>query len=139
MSTGYRDKNKKFHPIDKTRKVRYSGTRKVSLGVKLGKPKPPASKIKAEINTDIAFRKRLFNENELLLQKIEEGGDSPFNRDRREQFNKNREIIKDVEKSIKKNIKRLDKEDRATLPTEIKNEVRTFRWKALPETKNSFQ
>ncbi len=127
MTQGFM-KDKKFHPVNnKTRKKSYGGTRKVSIGVKLGKPKPPASKIKADIGTDIAFRKRLLNENEVIFQKIEEGGDSPLNKERREQFNKNRDIIKDVENEIKKNIKRLDKEDRATLPTEVKNEVRTFR------------
>jgi len=81
MSTGYRDSNKKFHPINnKTRKVRYSGKqRQVGVGIKLGKPKSPAEKIKMDkkikqdITTDLAFRNELFTKNELLFEKIEAG------------------------------------------------------------------
>jgi len=132
MSTGYRDKNKKFHPINnKTRKVRYSGTtRKVGVPITLGKPKPPAGKIKKEINEDLKFRNELTIKNEALFEKIEEGtgeNESGFTKERREQFKKNREVIRDLEKDIKNNIKRLDKEDRKTLPTNVKNDVRTFR------------
>ncbi len=128
MSTGFRDKNKKFHPInDKTRKVRYSGTRKVGIGIKLGKEKPPASKIKADIKSDILFRKKLIDRNEELFEKIEAGGDTGFTKERREQFKKNQDVIHDLEGDIKKNIKRLDKEDRKTLSIETNQEIRTFR------------
>jgi len=138
MSTGYRDSNKKFHPINnKTRKVRYGGKqRQVGVGIKLGKPKSPAEKIKMDkkikqdITTDLAFRNELFAKNELLFEKIEAGsgeGETGFTKERREQFKDNREVIKSLEKDIKNNIKRLDKEDRKTLPTNVKNDVRTFR------------
>jgi len=132
MSTGYRDKNKKFHPINnKTRKVRYGGKeRTVGVGIKLGKPKPPAGKIKKEIDDDLAFRKQLVDKNEILFDKIEAGAgenESAFTKERQEQFKQNRDVIKDLEKDIKNNIKRLDKEDRKTLPTTVKNDVRTFR------------
>jgi len=132
MAQGYRDSNKKFHPINnKKRMVRYSGkTRKIGVGIKLGKPKPPAGKIKAEINSDLAFRKELVDKNEVLFEKIEAGtgeNESSFTKERQEQFKQNREVIKDLQKDIKNNIKRLDKEDRKTLPTNVKNDVRTFR------------
>jgi hypothetical protein len=133
MSTGYRDKNKKFHPINnKTRKVRYGGKqRNVGVGIKLGKEKPPAGKIKKEITADLAFRQTLVDKNEALFEKIELGssgeGETGFTKERREQFKDNRDVIKDLQKDIKNNIKRLDKEDRQTLPTEQKNQVRTFR------------
>ncbi len=132
MSTGYRDKNNKFHPINnKKRMVRYGGkTRKIGVGIKLGKEKPPAGKIKADINSDLAFRKELVNKNEALFEKIEAGtgeNESGFTKERREQFKQNRDVIHDLEGDIKKNIKRLDKEDRKTLPTNVKNDVRTFR------------
>ena len=138
MSTGYRDKNKKFHPINnKKRMVRYGGKeRQVGVGIKLGKPKSPAEKIKMnkklkeDIGQDLAFRKELFDKNELLFEKIEAGsgeGETGFTEERREQLKKNKEIIKDLEKDIKKNIGRLDKEDRKTLPVSVKNDVRTFR------------
>lgn len=132
MTQGYRDSNKKFHPINnKTRKVRYGGKeREVGVGIKLGKPKPPASKIKKEINDDLAFRKELVDKNESLFEKIEAGtgeNESPFTKERQDQFKQNRDVIKDLEKDIKNNIKRLDKEDRKTLPTNVKNDVRTFR------------
>ena len=137
MSTGYRDKNNKFHPINnKKRKVRYGGKeRYIGVGIKLGKPKSPAEKlkmdttIKANINSQISFRKELVDKNEELFQKIEAGsgsGETSFTSERREQFKDNRKVIKDVEKDIKKNIKRLDKEDRKKLPQNIQNDVRTF-------------
>ncbi len=133
MSTGYRDKNNKFHPINnKKRMVRYGGkTRRIGVGIKLGKEKPPASKIKKEITTDLEFRQTLVDKNEALFEKIELGssgeGETGFTKERREQFKDNRDVIKDLQKDIKNNIKRLDKEDRKTLPTEVKNQVRTFR------------
>jgi len=138
MSTGYRDKNKKFHPINnKKRMVRYGGKeRNVGVGIRLGKPKSPAEKlkmdtaIKADINSQIAFRKELVDKNEELFQKIEAGsgeGETSFTSERREQFKDNRNVIKDVEKDIKKNIKRLDKEDRKKLPQNVQNDVRTFK------------
>jgi len=132
MSTGF-TKNKKFHPINnKKRMVRYGGKqRTVGVGIKLGKEKPPAGKIKKEINEDLAFRKELVDKNEALFEKIEAGasgeGETGFTKERREQFKDNRDVIKDLQKDIKNNIKRLDKEDRKTLPTKVKNDVRTFR------------
>ena len=117
--------------------VRYGGKeRTVGVGIRLGKPKSPAEKIemnkklKADITTDLAFRKELVNKNEELFLKIEEGsgqGETTFTSERREQFKDNRDVIKGVEKDIKKSIKRLDKEDRQKLPTSVKNEVKTFR------------
>ncbi len=132
MSTGFRDKNKKFHPINnKKRKVRYGGkSRNVGVGIRLGKPKPPAGKIKKDIDKDLKFRKELTTKNDELFEKIETGsveGVTEFTQSRQEQFKKNKEIIKDLEKDIKNNIKRLDKEDRKTLPVSVKNDVRTFR------------
>jgi len=138
MSTGYRDKNKKFHPINnKKRMVRYGGKeRTVGVGIRLGKPKSPAEKIKMnkklkmDIDEDLKFRKELVDKNELLFEKIEAGsgeGETGFTKERREQFKDNRDVIKDLQKDIKQNIKRLDKEDRNALPTSVKNEVKTFR------------
>lgn len=133
MSTGFRDKNKKFHPINnKKRMVRYGGkTRKIGVGIKLGKPKPPAGKIKKEINEDLEFRKDLVDKNEILFERIEasSSGESEtgFTKERREQFKDNRDVIKDLQKDIKNNIKRLDKEDRQNLPKKVRNEVKTFR------------
>ncbi len=133
MSTGFRDKNKKFHPINnKKRMVRYGGkTRRIGVGIKLGKEKQPTGKIKKEIDEDLKFRKELVDKNEVLFEKIELGstgeGDSGFTKERREQFKDNRDVIKDLQKDIKNNIKRLDKEDRENLPKSVRNEVKTFR------------
>jgi len=133
MSTGFRDKNKKFHPINNKKRMKKErqAKRYIGVGIKLGKPKPPASKIKAEISEDLRFRNELVDKNEALFLKIEEGStgenQSGFTKERREQFKDNRNVIKDLEGDIKKNIKRLDKEDRATLPNNVKNDVRTFK------------
>jgi hypothetical protein len=138
MSTGYRDKNNKFHPINNKKRMKKErqAKRYIGVGIKLGKPKSPAeklkmdTKIKADISSQIAFRKELVDKNEELFQKIESGageGETSFTSERREQFKDNRDVIKGVEKDIKRNIKRLDKEDRKKLPQNVQNDVRTFR------------
>jgi len=135
MTQGFM-KNKQFHPIKKTvrkknhfEKKSLKPEKKGGFGVALGlgKPKPSAQKLMVDIKENFDFRARLVDKNEELFEKIETGGDTTFTKDRREQFNKNKEVIRDLQKEIKKDIGRLDKDEREKIPTNIKQGLKTFR------------
>ncbi|MCP6727119.1 MAG: hypothetical protein KJI69_03785 [Patescibacteria group bacterium] len=121
---GFTDKRGKFHPI---RNKRYSKTRKSlvpKLELRLPKREESFGMIKKDINRDVALKEKLTDRNEAIADKIESSPDSAFAVSRRDQIKQNNQVIKALRNDLKKDLRKLTKEERRTLPDEVKNEIR---------------
>ncbi len=118
---GFTDKKGKFHPIRKKRlsKVRKSLIPKLEL--RLPKREESFGEIKKDINRDVKLREQLTNANETIADKIESTPDSTFTVPRRDQIKANNQVIKALNNDIKKDLRKLTKEERRVLPDDIKN------------------
>jgi len=122
---GFTDKSGKFHPI--SRKKRYSKVRKSlvpKLELRLPKREQSFGEIKKDINRDVALKEKLSDRNEAIADKIEASPESTFAVSRREQIKQNNQVIKVLKNDLKKDLRKLTKEERRTLPDEVKNEIR---------------
>jgi len=119
---GYK-KNGKFHPINKHTRYKKSGGRSIipKLELRLPERKETFSQINADINRDAGLRDKLIDKSEQLAEKIEANPQSEFTESRRDQIRVNRKVIKDLNSDIKSNLRKLTKEERRTLPDEVKN------------------
>lgn len=121
---GFTDKKGKFHPI---RKKRYSKTRKSlvpKLELRLPQREESFGMIKKDINRDVALKEKLTDRNEAIADKIESSPDSTFAVSRRDQIKQNNQVIKALRNDLKKDLRKLTKEERRSLPDEVKNEIR---------------
>lgn len=118
---GFTDKKGKFHPI---RNKRYSKVRKSlvpKLELRLPKREESFGEIKKDINRDVALKEKLTNANETIADKIESSPESTFAVPRREQIKANNQVIKVLNNDIKKDLRKLTKEERRALPDDVKN------------------
>jgi hypothetical protein len=118
---GFTDKKGKFHPL---RKKRYSKVRKSlipKLELRLPKREESFAEIKKDINRDVKLRESLANANDTIADKIESSPDSTFAVPRRDQIKANNEVIKALNNDIKKDLRKLTKEERRALPDDVKN------------------
>lgn len=119
---GFTDKKGRFHPI---RNKRYSKTRKSlvlpKLQLRLPKREESFGEIKKDINRDVKLREQLTNANDTIADKIEASPDSTFAVSRREQIKANNQVIKALNNDIKKDLRKLTKQERRVLPDDIKN------------------